>query len=135
MARTYVSFMPRDEQDARHEALRLYRAWMEAHEVWCSAVAETLRSDYSAAEEAWNAYSDCGIDLDTDYSDEPILCAKSGLPMVEGDEWVMDTELPHLRYLRAACGLPPRALEPKSPDLEPEDERDLLPTIAEVFDR
>lgn len=62
-------------------------------------------------ESARVAYEEApGDSLLTNWQDEPILCAKSGLPILESDEYVEDEETGE-HFLRAALGLPPRPVE------------------------
>lgn len=63
------------------------------------------------AEAAAQAYEDApGPALMTDWSDQPIICAASGLPIWEDEQIVRDDESDEV-YIRAALGLPPRPIE------------------------
>ena len=69
----------------RENALRLYQAMRDARAAW------------------W----DHPIDLVIDDVGTPTRCAKSGIPIIEGDEVVTDEETGEM-WLRSALGLPPR---------------------------
>lgn len=67
-----------------------------------------LRAVRDRAEEAYNNAP--GDAILTDWKDEPIFCAKSGVVLFETDEYIEDTETGE-HFLRAALGLPARPVE------------------------
>lgn len=130
-----TDFITAAERKRRMEALRLFRLYMATYDAWRSGPehAHAIGPLHTAMVEACAAYERHGVELDCDYSDEPWICGLSGVPLVEGDEYVVDPALSHIRYLRAACKLPPRRDEPPAPTVAGNNDADLLPTIAELF--
>lgn len=104
----------------REKAFELHRVWeglsdaayqMESGDVDFEPGA--IEQADAKAEEAEDAYRDCGIDLLTDARGNAVRCAVSNVPILESDE----VEI----VLRVAIGLPPRPSEPEEqmlPDME-----------------
>ena len=75
-----------------------------------------VRDLVAASRAADKAYNDAeGPALMEDWEGNPMLCAKSKIPLWEDDETARDDETGEV-WLRSALGLPPRAkaVEPKS---------------------
>lgn len=63
-----------------------------------------------------------------DPNGDPVRCEKSGIPIIQGDEWVEDLETGEV-FLRAVVGLPPRAILTDE-EYETEDESEFEPENA-----
>lgn len=60
------------------------------------------------ADAALQAYEEApGPDIMKSWNDEPVICAKTGLPIWEDEEIVRDDDTDEI-FIRAACDLPPR---------------------------
>ena len=76
-------------------ALRLYRAYLDAMDAYlCGFYAgiDAAALDELAEEmnEAERVYEDCGVELDCDFADEPMICDRTGIPLVVGDTRIID---------------------------------------------
>ncbi len=111
----------------RNEAARLHEIW---HAAWnkeldadedesvsdADAAALTVAAK-AAAREAKACCDSAGNSLMVDYEEALIRCAACGVPLWEDDEVLLDTEANEV-FLRAALGLPPRAVRQVLPDQE-----------------
>lgn len=60
---------------------------------------------------------------------DPVRCEKSGIPIIQGDEWVEDLETGEV-FLRAVIGLPPRAILTDEEYEDTSDESEFEPEHA-----
>lgn len=107
----------RERTSAQDEALARLREDFTArldeltkwHDRARSAILNAARLDFleASADAARDAYEATGLDLLDDDDGEPVLCAHTGVPLVVGDEVVVDEDTGE-HFLRAALGLPPR---------------------------
>lgn len=93
--------------DTANQLREKYEADVDAVEAQYRAPSP-LREVRDAASAAYEASP--GPGLLTDYDDDPVLCAKTGLPIWATDEIVEDPETGET-FLRAALGLPARAID------------------------
>lgn len=101
--------------EARHRA-ELSAARVPFEERLAEIAARHPEDDIAALDAA---YGDEARMMDDDW--DPMTCAATGLPILEGDEIVTDEETGEV-FLRAALGLPPREVRPPSglPSMPPE---------------
>lgn len=75
---------------------------------------------FTAVYEAKKAYADHPLTVFDTYDGDVMRCAKSGIIIVDGDEYVEDLET-NETFLRSALGLPPR---PEEAEVEIVDDDD-----------
>ena len=98
-----------DDLEKRQEALRLLRAVHAAEDA--AEEADEDEASKALVEAAHAAYEDFDSPaLEQDYEGEPLLCAKSGIPIWVTDEIVEDFGSGE-SFLRCELGLPPRQVE------------------------
>ena len=114
-----------EDIEKREKALALLSAWNAASKIVEDADPhiddDEFRKIDDAADNAYKAYQDFGVDLITDDQNEAVFCEVSGAPLVEGDD-LLERVKDGSRYLAAAFELPPPM----------EEEEQMLPDMEDV---
>lgn len=97
-----------DDLAERQNALRLFNEYIALVDLLVVAKHAGCDEDEideltAAVNEAERIYDDCGYELDCDYADEPLICARTGAPILTTDVRVFDPSTNDV-FLRASVG-------------------------------